>query len=152
MNAFTKEDWSFFLSFLGLVITIAAAIPAFKGYYLGALTSNNSRKLKKLQDERAFFVRLHESKVDAAVYLVQGVLIVLAIVGVSMMFHAIPSPDRATFVALVDTISGFVIYTAAIWRLGKINRLAKFEHTLTVLDQQIGELERKLSANRSSAN
>ncbi|MGS0896121.1 hypothetical protein ACVBGC_26850 [Burkholderia stagnalis] len=147
MDIITKENLGILLGVIGAV----GAIPVFKGYYIGALTSNNTRKLRKLRDERAFFVRLQASTMETAVYLVQGVLIVLAIIGASMMFSAIPGNDGATFVPLSNATSGFAIYMVAIWRLGKLNRLAKFERTLDMLDREIERLERKLSAGQASA-
>ncbi|PXX35167.1 MULTISPECIES: hypothetical protein [Burkholderia] len=148
MDIFTKENLGLLLGLIGAV----GAIPVFKGYFVGALTSNSSRKLNKLREERAFFVRLNASPNDVAIYLVKGVLIAMSIIGVSMMFHGMPSPDSATHIALVDTVGGFAVYMIAIWRLGKINRLAKFERTLDALDRQIARLEQKLSANRAPAN
>jgi len=95
---------------------------------------------------------LNASAADVAIYLVKGVLIVLAIIGVSMMFHGMPGPNSPTDIMLVDWAGGFAIYMVSSWRLGKLNRLAKFERTLDALDQEIARLEQKLSTNQVPTN
>jgi len=48
MDLFTKENLGILLAIIGAV----GAIPVFKGYFVGALSRNNSRKLNKLREER----------------------------------------------------------------------------------------------------
>jgi hypothetical protein len=149
MDFLTKDNIGIFLGIIGAV----GAIPVFRGYFVGALTYSNSRKLRKLREERDFFVRLNGSGKDVAIYVFNGVLTSLAVLGASLMFHGIEgNPDGVSYVALSDAICGFCIYMVAIWRLGKINRLMRFDKTIKLLDEQIARLEEKLSANRSSSS
>jgi hypothetical protein len=139
MNLFSKENFGYFLAIVGAI----GSLPVFKGYVVSAWSINSVWKLRRLRRERDLLTRLQNSDRELISFLLTSILVAIALLGGSLMFHgAGVGPNTRDIIPLSDWAVGFLIYMFCVNRLGKINRLKKFEETLMRLDAEIAKLER----------
>jgi len=141
MSIFTVDN-------VGLVIGIASllgSLPAYKGYLMGASALKGSWQLTRLRNELQLLTKLKDSEHELTYFLAVSVLVPIALLGVSLVFHAAASlPADGGLGPLSDWLIGSMVYIFCAYRLGKINRLRKFDENIERLQSEITVLEAKV--------
>jgi len=135
----SKENFGILLGIVGAI----GSVPVFKGYVLGAWSMNSTWKLRRLRREHDLLIKLQNSDRELFSFLLTSILAAIALLGASLMFHgAGVGPNTRDIIPFSDWVVGFLIYMFCVNRLGKINRLERFEETMVRLDAEIEKLER----------
>lgn len=135
MDSLSKEN-------IGVALALIGAWPVFKGWFFNFWSWNRKRKLSRLCLERDLIVSLKNSDRALIVFSVTTFLVVTAMLGISLLFHAIGAdPKGKNFIFLIDWMLGLSIYIFSLYRLGQLNRVKKFDNTMAKLNRDIRKLE-----------
>jgi hypothetical protein len=118
----TRDNFELFAAIVGLI----AAIPVYKGWFIGTLSWNRQRQIEKLRKEKAFLICLYSSDREFIGWLLHNVLLVVTIFSIALMFRSIEvDPGGPKLVVLFHWLLGGGAYVISVFALGIYHRLRK---------------------------
>lgn len=137
------------LEWYGAIGTTVGLYLAYLGYKAskGELRRLKAKeKLPKLLSERAFYHELHSSQHLQTAYLLESILMCIAIVGAMLMFSSIDIEGKggAAFQEGLRWLSGGALYLFSLYRFGRYKgATSRYEKTMARIESEIAEAQSK---------
>lgn len=138
VSIFTAENFNYFVGFM----SVAAALPVFKGWFFGILSWNKLRKIRSLNTEHQFILKMKDNPQEIAAWMLHSLLIIAAILAVAIMFQGIVMDQNGVKLAsALQLAAGSVAYLFAVSTLGSYSRVKNHERSLARIENKLRELK-----------
>lgn len=136
----TVETYELIATTAGLIATI----PTYKGWFSGAISWNNQRKIDKLKAQKLFILKLTTSNREFLGWLLHSILMIATLLSAGLLVRSVEiDPNGLKLSALSHWFIGSCAYFFGISILGTFHRLKKHEETISDIDRRIQILEAK---------